>query len=1283
ALLLGGTSSRAAQGAGSGEPTPQTDNSVPAARVTMIGSSPAEAPGETWGVGQGTAGGGFNSTLVRYTREGGWSLGGALQDSSGAPLESFRLAPLGGKASPLAGRMTDTGAGVLLGEFKLEEQQVVLTRDAGGAFKQTAPLPQSGEASLKPGESLFTKSRAPLLAAIDEGSGHAGALIAPVSKEAPETSVLHYDGSAWTREPIAAPPATSSDFRVLAIGASSLQNAWLLAQLSPSGGYPAGAVALFRRHQAAGAVSWVPVENTPGTGPGDGEAHPLQAEQEAFTVAHTGEPPTVQAQILTVTAEGVWVDGERLDNHSSTTLYFKPSGDAGGEVAAAWCTLGCQGELPAALPSGASRSFAWAQPGSLYGERVITGLPEGETLRLDGGSFTRVLGLGSTPASSPGGTFGAAFSSAREGWLGEQRLPVHLTLEPFASRLAVWPVPFHHALLAVAPQPGAPVGAIGSEALAVGNQGEVARYVPGHGWTPESLLSAGGRREKPRLRAVAWPTPTRAFAVGDSGPGPQMWLWRGETGLWEADPAIPYNFRGNLMGIAFDPTNSSRGYAVGESGVLLRYGKSWTQEQSLPAAVAGASFTSIAFAGSDALVTYRKLLDPANASSAVGGLLVNDGSGWRVDESAAAAIGSEVPLVVGGLADGGAALAVRSLTSGEGARIFERQGVGAAWQPSATPFPGGASPGSLALFRENGAVRVVAAGEAPAGADVESQPASPPGFPPPLIGPYGVPSGLNSGVVRQTANGWSDEEHELNNAEEPPGSYSRYDTPYVPDPVAAVLLDPSGVQGWAVGGFVDSSNAGAVLDTADIERYPADGLAPTGIASAPVPLDSTKATFAIGGGAQCAAPCASRAQTRIGPDVWLQAALSSAAQIGVRAFVYTGPRVTNGETVGPPTEAIPFGDELDRYGALLRQAPGSLPTFAASSPTDLDGARAEGTAFATVFGAFPVAPFGSAAGIKPVSQQQEACGDVPGCQHAYYSFDSNPGGGGQVGTVRVIVLDDTGDVDSDQLAWLKGELEAAHGAQTPAIVIGQADLNAQSVAGDAAAQAVVQALVNPQASASAYFFDAPEHNIHESLPGSTIPAFGSGTLGYVDFNAERSGAFTGASGFLLGEVDFAHRDPTSNIAPVSVRLIPNIAELALEAQDGTLLRRSATALFAGLARRPRAGNDSRPGAVKPETDLYVPIPAECVGAVCASGLFPSYTFSSSRPDIGNFVKQNLALSRTAVELNSEGEAIADPTSPLLCAFNAGTTIVTISAGGLSASLPVTVQAGSVRRPCGT
>lgn len=281
-------------------------------------------------------------------------------------------------------------------------------------------------------------------------------------------------------------------------------------------------------------------------------------------------------------------------------------------------------------------------------------------------------------------------------------------------------------------------------------------------------------------------------------------------------------------------------------------------------------------------------------------------------------------------------------------------------------------------------------------------------------------------------------------------------------------------------------------------------------------------------------------------------------------------------------------------------------------------------------------------------------------------------------------LDDSADVGQTQLEWLTARLAAAEAAGTPAIVIGNADLAAQVAAGDAAAQAVVRTLVLH--GASAYFFDSPEENVQKPLQvgSSSIPSFGSGTLGYVNALAESSGEFLGASGFLLVQLELSARTPHSNRVPVNVRLIPNIGELAMEAKDGTLLRRSQAALFAGLARRPRSGNRSQGGAaVQPDTDPYIPIPSTCVGSKCASGIFPEYTFTSSRPDIGQFVEPDLSSPDPRAVLLEGEKPVPDPQSGLFCAYNAGTTIVTITAGGISSSLPVKVQAGSVRRPCGT
>ncbi len=1057
---------------------------------------------------------------------------------------------------------------------------------------------------------------------------------------------------------------------MLALDAASPTNAWLLAQLSSSGAYPPGAVALFRRVAGEGEAppTWKPVALVAGAG--DGDAHPLRLDGEPFTVHGTGEPPTVEAQLLDVTPDGVWVDGERQDVHASATLFFKPEGEAGGTVQAGWCAIPqesaghCDHELPEELPTGPSRSFAWSAAGEPFGTRVISGFREGVTLRLEGETFKRVLALGGGPSREPGADYGAAFSDPTEGWLGEDQIPVHLTADPEPLRLTPWPVSFRHALLAIAPQPGAPIGASTSEALAVGDQGEVARYVPGQGWVPEPLRSAGGRLETPRLRAVAWPEPERAFAVGDGG---QMWTWQQQTGIWEPDPAA-VEVTANLMGIAFDPNEPQRGYAVGLGGTLLGYGKTWTQEQ-LPAQAQGASLTSIAFAGSEAIVAYRKLLDPTRRSGYVGGLLINNGSGWQVDSEAAAVLGSasKVPVLVAALPDGGAAFIAESFGPGEGgAQLYVKQSPGAHWEASGLPIPGGSAPGSLSLFREGGAIRAVIAGSAPDSFSVEGSTPTPPGFPAPEIRPYPLSTTTGLGVLRETATGWRDEQHDISDVSEPPGKYSSFDTVYQPDPVRAVLISPEGNAGWAIGGAVDSEDAEGVLDTADVERYPADGVTPLGEGVAPITTEAGEATFAVGGNAQCAAPCADRANAGIGPDVWLSAALQRAAQIkGVRAFLYTGPRVSTGETNGPPTLAMPYSRELARYAQLLGSSP--LPTYAALSPYELDGAHSE-CSLDGAFGGFPTAAV--------ESRSEEACDGQAG----YYSFDS----AGQGGTVNVIVLDDSSDVGARQLEWLRARLAADRQSVTPAIVVGNADLEAQIAAGDGTATTVADALVN--GGASAYFFDSPEQNVQEVLRVGTVamPVFGSGTLGYVNFLAEQTGHFLGASGFLLASVDVAARTKTSNRVPVTVRLIPNIGELALEAESGTLLARSRPALFQALARRPRSGNRSPGGSLpRPDTDPYIPIPSNCVGSICSTGIFPEYTFTSSRPEIGNFVEHNQSSPDPTAVLLEHEKPVPDPQSGLFCAYNAGTTIVTISAGGLSASLPVTVQGGSVRRPCGT
>ncbi len=332
--------------------------------------------------------------------------------------------------------------------------------------------------------------------------------MAPVAAPA-QTAVMHWDGTEWHREQIELPAGTTQ-FEVLALAAASPEDAWLLGR---SGGAE-GPLSLYRRHDGATPV-WRPVATRSGGEPGA----PIEIAGETLD-----EPGRDQAQLLTVTSAGVWLNARLRTAKAPATLYFVPEGEAdAGSFTGLWCRIpaSSQGATPQAseecsqhdlpeLPTDYSRSFGWAGSGG-YGERIITGLADGRMLRLEGARFQIIDTLGSLqhPEESPGGTYGAAFTSPSDGWLGKRLLPVHITTPGSAipTELHPYPVPFRFALTALAPQPGAPVGAESSEVLAVGDHGEVARYRPGSGWLPETLPGPGGKRQTPRLRAVAWPRP--------------------------------------------------------------------------------------------------------------------------------------------------------------------------------------------------------------------------------------------------------------------------------------------------------------------------------------------------------------------------------------------------------------------------------------------------------------------------------------------------------------------------------------------------------------------------------------------------------------------------------------------------------------------------------------------------------------------------------------------------------------------------------------------------------
>ncbi|MFZ1154828.1 MAG: hypothetical protein WAN93_07990, partial [Solirubrobacteraceae bacterium] len=1339
AIHVAGHGARAA-GPGGAEATPQPVLGTADRSTVLIGAATAGAPGEAWAYKVLPLDVPPPSTLSGNAAFAAPAPGGAApagqlvfeQATDAAPDWMIQETPLDEEGKPyrgiepnrLSARITAHGGGLLVGEDSTRpsgKQTVVLARDPGGRFR-ALPEPQAGvllaageggEAGEgggtgegggageggKAGEGGETGKSEPKAETLAEEEG-AGAVADAAVENGSHTEayfgalgrtrdlgVVRWDGENWTREPIVLPASYSGSFTILAIAGSSPQNLWLLGEPSQSSGL---GIELFKRTEAkAGEYRWEEASL--------GSALFSAAETPGRDVTKLG-PLAGAAQPLTVTEKGVWIDGNLQAPGAGSdgydfTLYYDV---AQGKLTGSWCNAHDSSNVALCEhPFGARfgrlagyRSFAFDGPG--YGTRIITNplLPGaddttnlGSYLSFEGTTFTRMPGAGANNA--PGG----AFYSPGDGWL---EGPVQITTAQQTARLVSWPVSARAPFTAVATAPGSTPGDPGAQALAVGAEGSVARYKAGHGWEREFLLTASGAVSSPTLRGVAWPEANRAFAVGDLG---AMWVWRGETGLWEKDPAAPLNgFQGNLLGIAFNPSDPALGYAVGLGGTLLRYGKSWTQEEELPSAFKEANFTSVAFAGSEALVAAEH------------DLLVNEGSGWKVDPEVHALLASlpTVPQlnVVAGLPGGGAVLAGRDV-------VLERDSAGAQWHFSEQP-----------IVNET----AVAAAPLLEGSKVRALLSVVPDFtyPPPLVlppvdpntpGPLIPPNPLagDGYLLRETQAGWEDEER---------AAYAgdTSDKPMKADPVAALDVGTSGA-GWALGGWSghaddagrgsDASGSGqavrAEVQTAGIYSYAADGNppGPPGELTAPVSLPSSVATFAVGGHAECVDPCASLADEGIAPDRNLSAALGGINGLasqpnGPRMLLYTGGRETPGEGPEPVAEA-------DRYAQLLSGG-GSLPVYPALSAGDSEGEAA--SAFGAAFASFP-GPFGEGATPSAISTTSIPQGPAPSPgARTHYAFDST----GQAGTVRVIVIDNSrGSLAASdpyqnpaqaQAPWLAQTLADAKARGIPAIVVGSRELNpnlppALNVASDADEEATIMA----QGGASAYLYERPEESRTSRIPSGgsiTIPEFGTGALGYRSsisdsFKAGQPDALFGTTGYLLFGVEVAKRDPATNVAPVSARLIPLVQSVSLDPVDGTLLRRSAPALFTGLGRRPLAGDRWGPVSASdgnpnpPGADPYSEFPPKlCVQSDCSSAIEPEYSFSSSEPEIANFVEQdpNSTSLRKPLQ-DSSGHVIPDAHSAILCAFNPGTTTVTISAGGLSYSTQVTVLGGSVEQPCGT
>ncbi len=1235
---------------------------LPGQYVAPLGEAPLSAPGEIWGIAQtqgvttrdGRSGTG-KLALVRQRGDGAWQYVSRARSLTGGDL-SFSL----GGTGPAHGRVTPRG-GVVVAVSA--DSGKLLVRRPNGELREVA---DPDDALL--GSRRFLGVGRVTFAAFDEGA-EVGAYVAPLA--AVEDEVLRYDGSAWSKEPVDVAGAPAR-FTIGAIAVGT-DGAWLV-------GSDGSGLTLFRRDpSAAGGPAWKPV---------------TIAGMPAFTTTSAARPLTHPAEGLTITDGRLWVDGAVVKEGTEYT--FTLAVDTRSQrVDRSWCNAPglCGGPLEFELAAGPEpggdgdivaddstrdlgyRSFAW--PGGTFGTRVVTnprvdGAADPDSYgAFDGASFLRVKTSGRRSASSGSLRASGAFTSVTNGWLSQSERSI-IRVAPVASapRLQAYPLPVRRPLKAVAAEPGRSPADPAAAALAVGYGGQVLRFNPVQGWLPEPLPSGSGRAT-PQLNAVAWPELRRAHAVGEKG---AMWLYRAEAGLWERDEGAPLDTsEDRFVGIAFQPGNPDRGYAVAQEGRILRYGKSWEPET---APSVGELF-GVAFAGNQAMIVGAS------------GLLVNDGGEWRVDEQvrellARDGVGTrDQPLLaVAGLPDGGAVVAGDRI-------VLVRDSATSPWRLSEHPVDGVVT--AVSAVRDGSAVRAVAIA-VPDPGELQRQEldliVNLPGEPEQLqrdrrTWSYGV-------VMRETPDGWVDDERSAY-------ALSEYrDCPYTPEGAIGLTLDERG-EGWIVGGETgqisafrcelqglgNSTDVRAAAQTAQVWRYGAAPAAPPGIDRVQPVHAAGPARLLFGGHAQCEAACAALDRVGIGPDRYLGAAIDVAATMhptpgGPRALLYTGTRVATGTTAGA------LSGELTRYAQLIGSAAGRIPTYVAASATD---AGLDAPAFRTAFAGLPAPQGGGASGsIAP------GTGEAGSGARTFFAMDTT----GPEGTLRVVMINNAaGSLEASapgQRDWLIGELADARARGIAVVVAGSRPLTDANQLPDAPVTAsdgddVARLLVS--GGASAYLFDSPERNLSTRIPANAaeqIPAFGSGSLGYDLTRGTDNPVDPADNGLGLLEVDVAARDARTNRAPVTARMVPVLEDLAVDAKDGVVVRRSSPALFSGLGRRPRAGH-RRDGTTEFTMDPYVELPNPiCAAGQCADRIPTEFSFTSSNPEIGDFVRVDPTQAQSnprAVFLGPDDKPVADASSGLFCAFNPGETTVSVVAGGLRYSTKVQVQAGSPRRPCGT
>lgn len=881
-----------------------------------------------------------------------------------------------------------------------------------------------------------------------------------------------------------------------------------------------------------------------------------------------------------------------------------------------------------------------------------------------------------------------SFASANEGWVATTGNTIgvggaarsssitvgHYTTNPDQPRSARWPQFNKEVLKGVATLPN------GKAAIAVGDNGVVMQYDPEAGWDKHL------RRSFNNFNAVAWSSPSEAWAVGTTGLVARI---KGGTTDVIFDQGMIVGE--GLLGVAFA---SGRGFAVGGAGVILSYdGNAWRKDPDSTKLTRNALY-SVTASGNGFM-----------AVGAAGTLLVNPTGapgGWSVDVSIVDAI--RLPRVstpdlfsIQALPDG-------TLLVGGARGALVRKDPGVGWRNAAEPIDADHSIIEAKGFKDSRGKLKIFASVSPDLAKYQGNSVST----------------SQSWMMFFDGNKWTDI------------SYSHFRTPYgktdlsaATDPVFSIAVE-SGGRAWGVGGTpinvpdqdghingtptssiyrFDMSGDPSPRDTLVTPRFPSAGFNFAAIGES-----------GCGTGACSVAVGAGNAADEVPLAIQREVNALSRSSNGPDFLIHAGDM----RSVGLREEVGQFAGFLGDFKVPVFAAIGPRDVFSAASAGAVNTPPGIGDAFrrsidtpqATPANRFyleqfssELAPWGTPGArddprFIPVDILDD--GDA-GLARTYYAFDYAPEG---TPVARFVVLD-TSDKSyaktpiqqvnqnpplQDQATWFNAVIANAFN-RTPLlptiVVMSTPTVNPTTsvendrlgmltdgpsfetnAAGTLGVSAVLTSLLH---SNSTYY-------VESELVPNRVPFYVLGGAG-----SALEGTKAPLDGFYhawqLINVDTAGVGLLNPQAKVSVTSIPILESVALHARDGRYAPGGNTLSFEGLGRGIDAGGP--PGDTLQSQRLYInfPIADRCSdsgpfygGCLARSALKPDFHFYSDDPTIATFVQANPTF-QSKLPLVSNGHLVADDQSGMLCTFKAGNTFVNLVSGIHRARMPITVGPG--------